>query len=857
MTVLLERDDELAVLQAAVVDAASRRGSTVLIAGEAGIGKSSLVDAWRQDPGSDARVLIGWCDDLLTSRTLGPLRDVVRDTGGALADAVDALEIPAVLDALLAELDHPLHPTLLLMEDIHWADEATLDVVRYIGRRIERLPAVLAVTYRDDELDPDHPLRGVLGALTGTVHRLGLRPLSATAIAKLTAGLDVDPQEVQRITLGNPFFVTEIAHAGDGLPASVADAVHGRVQALEPGSRLAVERLSVLPGGADHAFAAALGLRTEDLAAAESHGVLVVDRRVVRFRHELARLAVRASLPVSSRIGHHRAVLEQLLPEGDPAAILHHAVEAGRGDIVARHGPSAAAEAFRAGAHREAVAHQDQVLGYAHLLEPEVRADVLEQRAWTLYNLHRFDEAVAAATTAVELRAGLDDAVAHGRALTILSRMHYISNEPAAAIDRVEQAVELLREHGDEEQRAEGLVAQAVTYALIEEPADHARELAERAVTITGHLERPDLRSLALNYRAISQCAAGGQPDIADFREAIRLALQAGQLELAARAYTNLCFELMLSKEPSQSALPVLDEALAFLEDHDFVSHAFDIRARKATVAFTLGHWDEAERELRDLRATTDQRGVIDLIALESLARIALRRGDPDADRMVRSAWTLARRCGAAPYIGLIGAIRMEQAWLTGDQDAVTRRLAELPLPRLRPRLRAEIIRYAQLAGGPVDVPAVDAEPWASGVRGDWRAASELWRADERPYELALELFASGGTEPILEALQIFDRLGAEPAARLTRERLRERGVRTIPRGPQASTRQHPAGLTERQAEVLDLLSEGLTNAQIGDRLVVSVRTVDHHVAAVLQKLGVGSRQEAAARAAALDGGWR
>jgi ATP/maltotriose-dependent transcriptional regulator MalT len=855
---LLERGTELSLLRHRLAEAADRRGSIVLLSGEAGIGKSSVLQAWSADPGHEAQLLVGWCDDFLTRRTLGPLHDIARTVGGELADAISGADTGAVFDALLDQLDNPLRPTALVLEDVHWADEATLDVIRYVGRRIERRPALLVLSYRDDDLDDDHPLWGVLASLPAmVVHRLALRPLSAAAIEQLTGSTDLDASEVATLTGGNPFFVTEVTRDRDTLPASVADAIQARVRTLPPAARSAVELLSVVPDGTRPDLRDALGLDPGALGLAEARGVLTVEDTVVRFRHELTRRAVRASLPVATRLSHHERILDRLVElDADDAAILHHATAAARGDIVTTYGPRAAKVAYAAGSYREAASHQANVLTHADLLDPQVRAELLEQHAWTLYNLHRFQEALAAAGTAVALYEQLGAPVARARALAVLGRMHYINNDPQAAIAAVEEAGELLEEHGDVEERAEGLVARASTYALVEHPAELAMALTAEAVEVTEKLGRTDLRSLALNYRATSQCAGGGTPDPEDFREAIRLALEGGHLEIAARAYTNLSFEQMLAREPNDRALAVLDEALAFMEDHDFASHAFDIRARQAAIKVALGRWDDAETELRALRQTTDQHGVIDLIALESLARIALRRGDPDAEHLVQSSWMLAKRSDATPYIGLLGVIRIEQAWLEGTGDAAAR-LAELPLERLRPRLRAEVLRYAQLAGARLEAPLDLAEPWASAIRGDWAAAAAQWRAEQRPYELAVELYASGAVEPALEALRIFDRLGADPAARLTRQRLRELGVRNVPRGPQAATREHPAGLTERQAEVLELLVLGMTNPEIADRLVLSVRTVDHHVAAVLQKLGVGSRQEAATRAAALDVGWR
>ena len=324
MADLLERDHHLELLREIVAAAARRRGSLVLITGEAGIGKSTLVQAWLDDPGSDARTLIGWCDDFLTQQTLAPLHDVARMVGGALEDAVAQTDTRAVLDALLEEVSHPLRPTVLVLEDVHWADKATLDVVRYLGRRIQRLPAVLAVTFRDDEVNRDHPLRGVLGALSaGSTHRIHPRPLSTGAVAELTSGSGLEPAELVRITGGNPFFVTEVAQANGAVPATVSDSVVGRLGPLAASTRRAVELLAVLPTSASWGLVNDLGLDTADLALAEQHGLLTADAERIRFRHELARRAVEGSLTAVSRAEHHEQVLEALLHrDAQPAAIL-------------------------------------------------------------------------------------------------------------------------------------------------------------------------------------------------------------------------------------------------------------------------------------------------------------------------------------------------------------------------------------------------------------------------------------------------------------------------------------------------------------------------------------------------------
>jgi predicted ATPase len=238
---LLERDAALAALDAAVREAASGRGSVVLVTGEAGIGKTSLVRAFAAR--ARGRVLMSACDDLMAPRTLGPVRDAAMGTDGPLAAAL-AGPVDGVFGGLLEELAAE-PPTVLVVEDVHWADDATLDVLGYAARRIEALSAALVLTCRDDVTD-----QRFLGMLAGgPVRRLPLRPLSRDAVALLSAGTGADAAAVHRVTRGNPFFVTEVlASPGEEVPVSVMEAVLARVGRLGPESREALDQLSAVRG---------------------------------------------------------------------------------------------------------------------------------------------------------------------------------------------------------------------------------------------------------------------------------------------------------------------------------------------------------------------------------------------------------------------------------------------------------------------------------------------------------------------------------------------------------------------------------------------------------------------------------
>src|SRR5690349_3863699 len=304
---LLERSEQLAALQSEL-DAitASGRGRLVLIAGEAGIGKSALIDAFCR--GLDVAVLRGACEALFTPRPLGPLVDISDQLGGTFAALVDAGVTPSDLLAALAGELRRGAATVVVLEDLHWADDATLDVVRLLGRRCDAFPALVLATYRDDELERTHPLRITLGELPrSNVTRLRLAPLSAQAIASLAGPDGLDPVALHQRTAGNPFYVSEVlAAGGTAMPDSVRDAVLARAARLSDRGRALLDAVAIVPQRAELWLLEALA--ADDLSELEScidAGMLRATDDAVAFRHEIARGAVAAVLPPDRALALH------------------------------------------------------------------------------------------------------------------------------------------------------------------------------------------------------------------------------------------------------------------------------------------------------------------------------------------------------------------------------------------------------------------------------------------------------------------------------------------------------------------------------------------------------------------------
>ncbi|WP_173922773.1 AAA family ATPase [Agromyces sp. Marseille-P2726] len=851
---LLERERELAELDEAVRAAVGGHGRVVLLHGEAGIGKSTLVGALRQHPPDGCRVLVGACDAMSTPRTLGPLRDLIPFVGPRAGEALRAGDREEVFATFHEELAAS-SGTVLVVEDVHWADEATLDVLRFLARRIDELPAALVLTYRD-ELDRNHPLSRLLGDLGhgGHVDRIPLRHLSAAAVGTLTAGSGLDADRIHAITDGNPYFVTElVASAGQArVPPTVVDAVTGRLRRLDVATQEHVEQLAVVPSAVDRDLLARLVPEGEGaLRAAEEGGLLAVSPDGVRFRHELTRHAVVDALPTSRRIQLERRVLAELLASGvaDPARLVHHALEAGDIDAVVEWAPRAARDAAVSGAHRQAAAHYRAAIQHADRYDIAERVALLEENAIEAYMLGGEPEAVASQEEVIRLRRELGDADALGASLRWMSRFQWIAGNRPAAEAAAAEASAVLAESEDH-----GLLALAVSneaqLAMLAHDLPRAIDLATRAVALARDSGERRALSHALNNLGTAHMFEDDDEGIQELLEAADIAATANFMDDAARAHVNLVWAL-LDQYRLHLAERYLEPAMEFSERTEVLGLWTYQQVERGRLHLARAQWDDA---LAAAAYSSEVLPQAQCVALTIIGTVRTRRGDPDAEMVLDEARDIAERLGELQRTGPVAAARAEAALLRGDLGEVraiarpaydeARRLEDL-------NLQAELAWLLRRAGDDAQPPATG-HPFAVQARGDWGGAAQLWREAGAPYHEAQALAESPDDSDLLAALAILDRIGAAPLARVVRADLRERGVRSIPRGPTTLTRQNPEGLTDRQVDVLRLLAKGLTNAEIADQLVVSVRTVDSHVAAILAKLGVPSRQEAVSAAQGL-----
>ncbi len=846
---LLERETPLAALREAVDRAASGLGRIALVQGEAGIGKTSLVRLLADEKGGAVRFLWGACDALNTPTPLGPLRDMARQWTPELLRAVEESEKRSAIFTRVLDAIDQTAPLVLVFEDLHWADEATLDLLLYLGRRIEPLSALLLATFRDDEVGSDHPLMRVLGEWPQRrALRVKLEPLSAAGVARLSSSRASEAAEIHRVTGGNPFFVTELlADPSQGVPATVREAVLARWRRLSSGARELVDLVSVEPSRIERALLDRASAKRLDECV--TLGVLRVEGTHVVFRHELARLCVLASLPPGRRRDLHARLLRVLLASprraGFLARIVHHAAEAGDTQALLEHAPAAAREAACVGSHREAAAFYRTAFAFADELAPRERAALFEAHAYECYLTSAIEEAVGSRKQALAIRRELGDSLGEGDNLRWLSRLSWFLASRSEAESFAEEAIDVLRSAPRTAEFAFACSNRAQLHMLAQEREETVR-WGTRAAELAQELGELEILAHALNNVGTARLQAGDENGRADLERSLELSLANDLQEHAARAYTNLG-STAVEWCDYERARRTLDDGIAYAVERDLDSWSDYMRAWRARLSFERGAWDEAAEDVRAVLERPNAPAVIRLPAQVVLARLRVRRGDPGAAELLDEAQRLAEETRELQRLAPVAAARAEAAWLAGEgRDAAGVLQAAFDLARERgsPWVRGELSFWLARAGEPVGAQQEVAYPYRLALEGRWSEAAREWERLGRTFERA-DALAEGDEASLREALALFVGLGAVPAAERARARLRALGARVIPRGPRPSTRANPAGLTARQMEVLASLAEGLTYAQIARKLFLSAKTVEHHVAAILARLQASTRDEA------------
>jgi DNA-binding CsgD family transcriptional regulator/tetratricopeptide (TPR) repeat protein len=856
---LLERATPLQALADYAAEALAGDGRLVLISGEAGIGKSALVEHLK-DSLPAARWAWAACDGLFTPRPLGPVFDLAAPLGGELADLCRAhASREELFDALLRQISAPDGLDVIVIEDMHWADEATIDLLRFLGRRIRSAQVLLIATYRDDGLGASDPLRITLGELGSqrSTRRIGLAPLSADAVRLIAAGSGIDAGELYRLTAGNPFYVTEVVRQGTGtgaVPPSARDAVLARAAHLGTGARDVLDVAAMIGTRIEVAvLQSSACCEAADIDELVASGLLTGDGTWLRFRHEIARLAVEGEVARHRQPAIHDRVLSALAAGGceDHARMAFHAEGAGNGPAVLIYAPAAAASAAELASHREAAAQFERALRFTAGLDAAARASLHDALAGQDALIDRWEEAASAAESALELWREAGDRLREGAAMRLLAYTMWRLCRGDEADAYSEAAVAVLEPLGPTSELGWALsslgIGRAQNYQSME-----ALALVRRAQEIAENLGDLRLSSETLSTQGGILFDLGGDWP-GPLKQALELATSAGLEEQAGRAYANLYTNHCIAKRFAEAEQFYID-GTAYCDEHDVAAYGRCLRGEHAAALERTGDWPAAISLSEQLLSENTASLVNRLNPLLSLGKILARQGNRSAWTYLDEAAGLTDSLGEPPWAIPARLARAEAFWHRGDLDAARREaeLADDVCSHAGPWERGEVAVWLRRTGSARPARGSLAGPYQLEVDGEWRQCSASWAGLGCQFESGMALLCSDEPAGLRQALQLFTDLGAAATAGLTRRKLRELGVRSIPVGPRTATRTDPLGLTRREREVLALLCGGHTNAEIARRLFVAVKTVDHHVSAVLTKLNAPTRDAAAAQASRL-----
>lgn len=842
---LVERGAEVGVLRTALGHARDGDGSGVAVTGESGVGKSSLVDALIAEA-DGMRVLRSHCDPLDTPRPLGPFRDLRLLSAGEprREDASRAELCERVYEAVRSE------PTLLVVEDLHWVDAATVDVLRFLARRVESMPLLLVITYRDREIGPRHSVRPLLGDIASLdgLAQLALAPFSIDAVRDVVAGTPLDAEHVHALTGGNPFFVTEVAKEPDRpLPTSVRDAVLAHVAEVTDHDLEVLQLIAAAPDRIDNRVLPHLGVDLPTLRRLQDTALLTRTAEGLVFRHELARQAIESTIPPGGGPRLHARLLDALetLEPADPAVLTHHAVAARDSSRATAYACQAAEDASAAGSHSEAAAFFEIALEHLESRDPVERARLLLRLAYQQYMTSRLSEAISNVRATFQLweQAGDDDGLAAAHDAVAL--YEYYNAHRARAEHHSDAAARIA--HGAGTASTYGATRATRGFmAYMRNDLDEARALASEAREVA---ERNDLGQLALRSQVVTMVAdlvSGDESARPVLLKQLEAARDRGWDELASTIYSQVS-SLDVEHGRLRAAEQVLQVSIPFAEQRDIPICRHWQTGVRARLQLQRGRWEAA---LEDAATVVADDGMPLALVWPRLISVLvpLRRGEHADLGVLDDAWSLVEQIDEPlRRLAVLGALA-EVAWMTGRTDPRVDEYAVAELADLGSRSGTEwgaahLGAWLRRLGLPVPAQARTAEPYRLVDEGQVAEAARWWGLVGDPFAEAMAWADSADPAERVTGIRLLDAIGAVGTADRLRVELRQDGTVNVPQRPRESTRANPAGLTNRQLEVARLVARGLSNGEIATQLFISPKTADHHVSAILTKLDVPNRR--------------